>query len=73
VKRQALIRELHEAGCVLMRHGARHDVSVNPATGQKQPVPRHTEIDDALVKHIQKYLGLKGVDGSADRSASSDP
>jgi mRNA interferase HicA len=60
MKRQALIRELREAGCVLLRHGARHDVYVNPATGHKQPVPRHTEIDDALAKHIKKYLGPKG-------------
>jgi len=48
VKRQELVRELREAGCVLLRHGARHDIYVNPATGQKQPVPRHTEVDDAL-------------------------
>jgi mRNA interferase HicA len=60
MKRQALIHELREAGCELLRHGARHDVYVNPATGQKQPVPRHTEIDEALAKHIKKYLGLKG-------------
>jgi mRNA interferase HicA len=60
MKRQAFIRALHEAGCVLLRHGARHDVYLNPATGQKQPVPRHTEIDDALAKHIKKSLGLKG-------------
>jgi mRNA interferase HicA len=60
MKKQALIRELRDACCVLLRHGARHDVYVNPATGQKQPVPRYTEIDDALAKHIKKYLGLKG-------------
>jgi mRNA interferase HicA len=60
MKRQELLRELRAAGCVLLRHGARHDVYLNPATGQKQPVPRHTEIDDALAKHIKKYLGLKG-------------
>jgi hypothetical protein len=28
----------------------------NPLTGQKQPVPRHAEIDDAL--HIRRRLGL---------------
>jgi mRNA interferase HicA len=32
---------------------------MNPSTGQKQPVPRHAEIDDALAKHIKKYLGIK--------------
>ena len=58
MKRSELIRELLQAGCALHRHGSRHDVYVNPATGQKQPVPRHTEIDDTLAKHIKKYLGL---------------
>lgn len=58
MKRSELIRQLREAGCVLHRHGANHDLYLNPATGQKQPVPRHTETDDALAKHIKKYLGL---------------
>lgn len=59
MKRSELIRQLTEAGCTLHRHGGNHDVYINPATGQKQPVPRHTEIDDALAKHIKKYLGLE--------------
>jgi mRNA interferase HicA len=37
MKRTELIRELREAACVLLRHGARHDVYLNPATGQRQP------------------------------------
>ncbi len=60
MKRSELIRHLSEGGCLLVRHGSRHDIYLNPATGQKQPIPRHTEIDDVLVKHIKKYLGLKG-------------
>jgi len=48
VKRDDLIRELERAGCVLARLGARHDLYLNPGTGQRQPVPRHREIDDAL-------------------------
>ena len=59
MKRSELIRQLQRAGCVLHRHGGRHDIYINPVTGQKQPVPRHNEIDDALAKHIKKYLGLK--------------
>jgi len=58
MKRNELIRQLTEAGCVLVRHGARHDIYMNPVTGKKQPVPRHAEIEDKLVKHIKKYLGL---------------
>jgi mRNA interferase HicA len=56
MKRSELIRQLEQAGCVLSRHGARHDIYMNPATGQKQPVPRHSEIDDVLAKHIKKHL-----------------
>ncbi|HIE12835.1 MAG TPA: type II toxin-antitoxin system HicA family toxin [Desulfotomaculum sp.] len=59
MKRSELTRQLTEAGCFLYRHGSRHDIYVNPATGQKQPVPRHTEIDDTLARHIKKHLGLK--------------
>ncbi len=59
MKRSEFIRQLTYEGCALYRHGSRHDIYINPATGQKQPVPRHTEIDDALAKHIKKYLGLK--------------
>ena len=59
MKRSEFIRQLTREGCLLDRHGARHDIYLNPATGQKQSVPRHTEIDDALAKHIKKYLGLK--------------
>ncbi len=59
MKRSQLIHQLTKAGCVLLRPGARHDIYVNPANGKKQPVPRHTEIDDDLAKHIKKYIGLK--------------
>jgi len=58
MKRTELIRQLTVAGCVLHRHGSNHDIYLNPANGQKQPVPRHAEIDDSLAKHIKKYLGL---------------
>jgi hypothetical protein len=43
---------------MLHRRGGRHDIYINPSNGQKQPIPRHAEIDNALAKHIKKYLGL---------------
>jgi len=61
MKRSELIRELVASGCVLHRHGAKHDIYLNPANAKKQPVPRHTEIDDRLAKHIKKYLGLSST------------
>ena len=58
MKRKEFIRQLIREGCVLLRSGSRHDIYCNPRTGQKQPVPRHSEIEDRLAGHIRKYLGL---------------
>jgi predicted RNA binding protein YcfA (HicA-like mRNA interferase family) len=58
MKRKELIKDLTEAGCVLYRHGSRHDIYLNPSNGKKQPVPRHPEIEEVLAKHIKKFLGL---------------
>ena len=59
MKRREFVRKLEREGCVLLRPGGRHDIYFNPKTGLRQPVPRHTEIDNALAKHIRKYLGLE--------------
>lgn len=56
MKRKDLIKRLTDAGCILVRHGGRHDLYKNPTTGKKQPVPRHNEIDENLAKHIIKEL-----------------
>ena len=58
MKRKEFIQLLTKAGCKLHRHGRKHDVYINPVSGKKQPVPRHSEIHDKLAKHILKYLGL---------------
>jgi predicted RNA binding protein YcfA (HicA-like mRNA interferase family) len=56
MKRRELIRVLEQMGCVLIRHGAKHDWYQNPATKVSQPVPRHTEIKEHLARHIIKML-----------------
>jgi predicted RNA binding protein YcfA (HicA-like mRNA interferase family) len=58
MKRKEFIQRLLSNGCILLRQGAKHDMYMNPKTGQKQPIPRHIEIDNALVKHILKNLGF---------------
>lgn len=59
MKRQEFIRKLIRSGCYLKRHGARHDIYVNPKNGKKAPVPRHTELKESLCELIRKQLGLK--------------
>lgn len=56
MKRKDLLKKLTALGCILERHGSNHDLYKNPATNKKQPVPRHTEIDENLARHILKEL-----------------
>ena len=57
MKRVDLVRTIEGFGCVLVRHGGRHDWYRNPVTGVSQPVPRHREIKDHLARHIIGMLG----------------
>ncbi|MCD4726308.1 MAG: type II toxin-antitoxin system HicA family toxin [Pirellulales bacterium] len=59
MKRRDFVRKLESAGCLLHRHGGRHDIYLNPRTGRKAPVPRHSELRDSLCRLIRRQLGLK--------------
>ncbi|MFH1673724.1 MAG: type II toxin-antitoxin system HicA family toxin [Pseudomonadota bacterium] len=59
MKRRELLRKLQHEGCFLVRSGSNHEIYVNPKTGIKQQVPRHSEIDEHLAGHILRYLGLE--------------
>ncbi len=56
MKRRDLVAGLEEAGCTLLRHGAKHDIYHNPKIGKSEPVPRHREINELLAKKILKSL-----------------
>ncbi|MES1166989.1 MAG: type II toxin-antitoxin system HicA family toxin [Pseudomonadota bacterium] len=56
MKRRDLVAELQQAGCVLLRNGAKHDIYHNPKIGKSEPVPRHREINEFLAKKILKAL-----------------
>jgi predicted RNA binding protein YcfA (HicA-like mRNA interferase family) len=58
VKRRQLLKHLQRHGCVLRREGANHSIYRNPTTGDTTPVPRHTEIANALARKISKDLGI---------------
>jgi len=56
MKRKDLIKQIESLGCILVRHGAKHDWYHNPETKKSQPVPRHNEINENLARHIIKML-----------------
>jgi predicted RNA binding protein YcfA (HicA-like mRNA interferase family) len=69
VKRGALIRLIEGFGCVLVRHGGKHDWYHNPVTGMSQSVPRHREIKEGLARHIIKMLS-NPADGRSDSEST---
>ena len=69
MKRVDLIKALESSGCILIRHGAKHDWYQNPATGISQAVPGHREINEHLARRILRILvGAAVDDGPADSS-----
>ncbi len=66
MKRVDLVRTIEGFGCILVRHGGRHDWYRNPTTGVSQPVPRHREIKDHLARHIIGMLGNPANEAADD-------
>jgi len=60
MKRVELIKTIKGFGCLLIRHGAKHDWFRNPSTGISQPVPRHREIKEHPARHIIRMLRNDG-------------
>jgi hypothetical protein len=57
---------LEAVGCVLIRHGGKHDWYRNPVTGVAQPVPRHRELKEHLARRILRLLGAEQGSGPTD-------
>lgn len=58
MKRKDLERLLKKNGWTVHRQGGKHEIWTNGA--EKEPIPRHKEIDENLAKAIIKKLGLQG-------------
>jgi len=56
MKRRDLIKKIERMGRIFIRHGGKHDWYQSPKTKISQPIPRHREINEKLVKHIIKML-----------------
>jgi predicted RNA binding protein YcfA (HicA-like mRNA interferase family) len=58
VKRRELVRYLEALGCQFLREGGNHSVYVNRRSRKASSVPRHSEINDGLVRKICKDLDV---------------
>jgi predicted RNA binding protein YcfA (HicA-like mRNA interferase family) len=56
MKNYELIQKLNQQGALLLRHGGKHDVYIQPRTKKEATVPRHTEINEFTAKAILKKL-----------------
>jgi mRNA interferase HicA len=72
VKRVDLIRSIEKLGCILVRHGAKHDWYRNPGTGVSQPVPRHREINEQLARHIIRMLSAQQDDATGSSGGNAE-
>ena len=72
MKRVDLIKAIEASGCVLVRHGGRHDWYRNPVTGVSQPVPRHREVNEPLARRIIRMLTEESKEPRSDVGSSGD-
>jgi len=56
MKRNEFIKILADNDTFFFRSGSKHDIYKQNATGKKVSVPRHSEIDNILVKEILKEI-----------------
>ena len=56
MKRGDLMRHLRNHGCEFLREGRSHSIWINPATGDFDYVPRHTEIKNYMARKICRKL-----------------
>lgn len=61
MKRKDLLKYLRSQKCELLREGGRHSWWHNPAQNKRSAIPRHSEINDILVKKICKDLGIEEI------------
>jgi len=72
MKRVDLIKAIEASGCVLVRHGGRHDWYRTPVTGVSQPVPRHREVKEPLARRIIRMLSEEQKEHRSDDGGSGD-
>lgn len=58
VKRNEFLKYLEKQGCILLRHGGKHDLYCNQENNRRTTVPRHPRLDRSLCEAICKQLGV---------------
>ena len=61
MKISEIVRLIKKHGCIIKRHGAEHDIWINPTTGGEASVPRHSskELPTGTAEKNLKGLKLK--------------
>jgi len=56
MKREKLLKQVHDNGAVFVRHGRKHDIYENPRTHEYAQIPRHPDINDNTARDILRKL-----------------
>jgi hypothetical protein len=54
MKRLELFQKLKQQRAVFVRHGAKHDVYMQPGTGKEAAVPRHDEMNYPAAERAER-------------------
>ena len=63
MKRRARLSHWQDPGCVPFREGGSHSIWMNPQTGRKEAVPRHTEVKKHLARKICRSWSVEPPPG----------
>jgi len=61
MKRRELLPHLNNHGCELIREGGNHSWWLNPLKNKRSAIPRHSEVQDLLVRKICKGLDTGSI------------
>ena len=56
-----LVRHLRRHGCYRLREGGNHSIWINPETGARESVPRHSEIKEWMARRICRNLSVPEI------------
>ena len=64
MRKRELEQHLREHGCQFLREGAGHSIWMNPQSGRKESIPRHSEIKRHLARKICRSLSVEVPKGA---------
>ena len=70
MRRDELLRQVRALGCHLRRQSKKHQIYVNPSTGQSASIPCDEEVSEVIARLIKNQLGAEDDSITPDKSSA---